>query len=323
MTPILCIAPHAIVPTDDAVLALLRPELRDDPRVQAEAREWEEAGVIEARDAFIEASGALTAPVPTLPRWICDLNRPWEGTGDTLLGKPAVPLPIRPWLRDGALDELHAIYRADLLAVRRLADTTLVEPHSYGALGSTFDQAGRGRPVARPATALIVGAPWRTAHPTGLARLIPPTLDATPWGLQVAVGDALDAAGLTPGLNPYGTLLPWGLSTRALASAWFRFLAAEGELSQATAQHLEDLAWSDSPAAEAPTLPGTAALIDRLEHWGHDSATLADRFRASTPAVILVAELREDLARAGRAADFGQALASGVLRHGRECSRGA
>lgn len=336
---ILCIAPHAIVPTDGRVLDLVREDLRDDPRVMEEAREWEEAGVIEARDAMNGALGGASTGIPRLPRlprWICDLNRPWSGRAgeeQSLLGKPAVPLGVRGWLREGALDDIHALYAADLEEARHLAAQArgIVEPHSFGALGSTFDAAGRGRPVARPATAIIVGAPWRTAHPTGLARFIAPTLDATPWPLQVAVGDALDAAGLTPGLNPYGSLLPWGLSMRALAAEWFRYLAESGALPADTARRLEDLAWGDvfDPMLDAdePGLEGAAGLRDRLERWGTEGAELVQGFRATRPGwFILAVELREDIARAGGGADFGRALARGVAafvegKTGRAASR--
>jgi hypothetical protein len=322
--PVFFVAPHATAALENAV-----PFVDADPVVQAElaarVAEWHDEGSGEAMEA---AAARLGAPGrrPVLPRGIMDLNRGWKGrveAKETLFGKGALDAWAATHLREGARDALEGWYRA---ALTELQDASrgaegFVEVHSYGDLGSTYDKQAGGRPVRRPEAAIITAMPWASAYPVGLARLLPGDLRGTPWALEREVTESLARSGFRVGPSPYPNQGPWALSTRFVAARWFRWLAREGAIPAATAEHLCALAWTDEqdPAMEAVAtgeaperdgLLGVRELARAMGAWSHDAGRLGDRFRATDGSFSLVVELRVD--RVADAPAFGEAVAEGI-----------
>lgn len=322
--PILLVAPHAT-----AALAAAVPFVDPDAAIQAELAErvadWHDAG---SGEAMAAAAHSLGAPglSPILPRGLMDLNRGWKGrveAKETLFGKGALDAWAGAHLREGGRDALEGWYRAALAQIRLAAQDVqgLVEVHSFGDLGSTYDMQAGGRPVRRPEAALIAGAPWASAYPVGLARLLPGDLRGTPWPLERAVTDALLVQSFRVGPGPYPSQGPWALSARFLAARWFRWLAQTGRLPEATAKTLEDLAWTDEqdPQLEAVAtgqrdepaeLRGVQELAQAMGAWSHAAGRLGDLFLSDAKPFTLVVELRND--RTADAQAFGAAVAHGL-----------
>ncbi|MEZ4237268.1 MAG: hypothetical protein R3F59_14185 [Myxococcota bacterium] len=235
---------------------------------------------------------------------------------------PSTPGPASA-SRRAARPSLEAYYRGAFAAIREASAEArgLVELHSYGDLGSTYDKQAGGRPVRRPAAAIVHGGPWATPFPVGLARLVPGDLRGLPWAVEVRVEAALGEAGFPPGPSPYPTLLPWTVSSRFLAARWFAWLGRTGRLPGPTAQRLAALAWTDEqhPVLDAALageleaereLPGLRALGDEIGAWSHQGAELGDRFLAESGCVSFGVEMRYDLRQ--RAGAFGEAVARAV-----------
>lgn len=319
--PVVLIAPHATAPLDAA-----RPfvDPADHEALAAHVAEWHDAGSGRALAAAAEALGATALKSP-LPRGLVDLNRGWRGrveAKETLFGKGALDAWSAAHLRPGAREALEGWYRAAIGEIAHAAEGArgFVELHSYGDLGSTYDRLAGGRPVRRAEAAVVAATPWATAHPVGLARLIPGDLRGTPWGLEREVGDALAVAGLRIGPHPYPAQGPWALSTRFLAARWFAWLGRTDRLPTPTATRLAQLAWHDEQDAEVDTvaaggpepahLAGVARLAATIGEWSHDGPGLGDAFLREDGSFTLVVELRND--RVERAAAFGEAVAHGI-----------
>jgi hypothetical protein len=323
-TLVTLVAPHAHAPAERAVELVI-----DDPGVQHELldriADWHDEGSREALDAANAATG-WTALRPTLPRGLVDVNRGWRGRQEekeTLFGKGAVDQWIRASLRPGSLERLESWHRRALDQIRTTSAESrgIVELHSYGDLGSTYDRHAGGRPVRRSEAAVVHGAPWANAYPVGIARLIPASLRGTPWALERLVGDALAGVGINVGPSPYPTTTPWAVSPRFLADRWFRWLGRTGRIPAATADHLATLAWTEEQdeevdaaaegtAPEPAHLKGARALARRLGAWSHEGGALGDAFSAEDPSFTLVVELRVDLVE--RAPEVGAAVARAV-----------
>ena len=321
---VLLVAPHAT-----AALAAAVPFMDTDATVQAtlasHVADWHDAGSGEAMAVAARHLGAAGL-APILPRGLMDLNRGWKGrveAKETLFGKGALDAWVGAHLRDGARDALEGWYRAALAQIREVSQEGpgFVEIHSYGDLGSTYDMQAGGRPVRRPEAALIVGAPWASAYPVGLARLLPGDLRGTPWPLERAVTDALQRQNFRVGPGPYPTQGPWALSARFLAARWFRWLAQTDRLPVATAVALEVLAWTDEqdPHLEAVAtgqqdepeqLRGVKHLAQAMGAWSHDAGKLGDEFLSDAKCFTLVVELRND--RTTDAEAFGTGVAQGL-----------
>lgn len=320
----LFVAPHATAPVDAA-----HPYILDDPEVRrglaAHVEEWHDAGSGRA----LEACGrALSAPTlrNRLPRGLIDLNRGWRGradTSDALFGKGALDAWCADHLAPGALERLERGYHQamDQLAAASSTVRGMIEVHSFGDLGSTYQRLAGGRPMRRPEVAVVTTTPWATAFPVGLARLIPADLRGTPWALERRVGDAVDAVGLSVGPSPYPTTGPWSLSARFLAARWLAWLGRTGQLPAHTVDRLAGLAWHDEQDAELDAvaageleepshLEGVRELACRLSTWSSEGSELGDRFLREDDTFTLVVELRND--RVERASDFGAAVAEAV-----------
>ena len=305
-------APHG-----HADFAMAAPFVDPDPAAQAELEarvaEWHDEGSREALHAAATATGRVGLR-PVLPRGLMDLNRGWKGrveAKETLFGKGALDAWAKGHLVAGAESALETWYRAALLEVRRASEGArgLVELHSYGDLGSTYDKQAGGRPVRRSEAAIIPATPWASAYPVGLARFLPGDLRGSDWALDRRVGDALGDAGLRVGPHPYPAQGPWTLSIRFLAARWFRWLGDTGRVGKDTADALIDRAWTDEQSEDAP---GSADLAREMGAWSHAPGDLGARFREETGVFTLVAELRVDLVH--KAEDFGRAVASAVTR---------
>jgi hypothetical protein len=301
---VVVVAPHAYTALGGAS-ALFRAET---PAAELDDRvaDWHDLGSLEAMEACARHLGCA-ALRPSLPRAVLDLNRGWAPRPgpETLFSKGAVDAWTRTWLAEGALERLQQVHHEFMMDLRAACTGArgLVETHSYGDLGSTYDRQHGGRPVRRGATAIVVGAPWAAAFPVGISRFIPANLVGTPWSLHRAVGDALAGIDLAPGPNPYPAQVPWALSARFLADRWFTWLGSTGQITAGEAERLADFAWFD----ELDEAPGVAAsLAARLGEWTHDGADLGQRFLAETGCFTLVVELRIDLV--ARARDMGRAL---------------
>jgi hypothetical protein len=325
--PIVFVAPHAYVHVD-----LARPFVAADAAVQAELEahvaEWHDTGSREALAAACATSGAPGFG-PPLPRGLVDLNRGWtarpEKDGvETLFGKPAAGAWTKARLLPEMAPALERAYRGALDDIRRAATGArgLIELHSYGDLGSTYDKLRGGRPVRRAEAAVVTATPWATSFPEGLARLLPGDLRGTPWDLERAVGDALSGLGITLGPSPYPTVGPWSVSLRFLADRWFGFLAARGLIPLSTAIRLQDLAWTDEQApildaiatgqsGEGDDWQGLTALAARMGEWSHAAGNLGAEFLRETGTFTAVVEVRDDLAP--RADAFGAAVAAGIM----------
>ncbi|MEQ1570141.1 MAG: N-formylglutamate amidohydrolase [Myxococcota bacterium] len=310
----LFVAPHAFAPLEAAI-----GWIEDDPAIRAAFAErvddWHDLGTLEALDA---ATARARAPGlrTSVPRALVDLNRGWRGREEkveTLFGKGAVDAWVRQHLRVGAQEEVEEWYRAALAEVRAAAAgaRVLVELHSYGDLGSTYDRNSGGRPMLRPEASVVYGAPWATAYPVGLSRLVPASLRGTRWQMEARLGAALAVHGIELGPSPYPILLPWNLSARFLAERWFRWLGASGRLPERTAARLADLAWTDEQAEVVDELPGAAGLATELTAWSHHGAELVAAFHEQDGSGTLGVELRIDLR--DRAPAFGEAVAEAVV----------
>jgi hypothetical protein len=323
--PCLWVAPHApaTVPEADRWV-------RDDPGVQSAFAEriagWHDGGTDEALLGATRTSG-WRGLYPTLPRGLVDLNRPWKGreeAQETLFGKGALDQWTQGALRPGVALEIEAWHRAALARIEEASSGCrgLVEIHSYGDLGSTYDRMAGGRPVRRSEVSLIPSTPWNTGRPVGLSRLVPADLRGTPRTLERAIDAQVTALGLTLGPSPYPPMSPWAVSVRFLAARWFTWLGRVGHLPAATAARLAHLAWVDEQnplveevatgtTPEPQELRGVAALAGRLGAWSHEGAALGDTFLAQDRTFTLVVELRIDLV--DRSEAFGEAIARGVM----------
>jgi hypothetical protein len=305
---VLFVAPHAVAPLEAAAdLVLAGADVQRELALRI--ADWHDLGTLEALDAATARSG-YTGLRPSLPRGLVDLNRSWRGRAEereSLLGKSAVDQWVRQHLRPGAESTIAAWYRAAMAEVRAAAREAsgLVELHSYGDLGSTYDRQAGGRPVCRAEVAVVHGAPWVTAYPVGLSRLLPANLRGTPWRIEARVGAALVRRGLTPAPGPYPAQLPWTLSARFLAERWFRWLGRTARLPVETAERLADLAWTDELAEVEQD--DTRALARALDAWTHEGSRLAETFSAEEGSFTLGIELRND--RLADAAAFGEAVA--------------
>ncbi|MBI5609831.1 MAG: hypothetical protein HY902_13245 [Deltaproteobacteria bacterium] len=323
--PVLLVAPHATAPLGPAT-GFVQADSEVQTQFAAHVAEWHDAGSAEVLEACGVALGATTARAG-LPRGLLDLNRGWRGRveeQETLFGKGAVDGWVGERLRPGALGELEGMYRRAMAQLRQAARGTrgIVDLHSYGELGSTYDQRNGGRPVRRAAVAIVDSVPWRTARPVGLARLIPGDLRGLPWPLHRLLGEELATAGLALGPHPYPSQAPWTLSGRYLAERWFQWLAATGRLPDATAERLGELAWSDEQHADLDAAAGGAAVQDLegvaelakiTQAWDAQASQLAEQFLAETGAFATTVELRLDLV--GQAEAVGAAVARAVAQH--------
>jgi hypothetical protein len=318
---LLFVAPHAPAPLEAAL-----PFVVESAHAELAERvaDWHDLGSDVALEAATARSGCAGGR-PTLPRAVMDLNRGWRGRTEereTLFGKGALDAWVTANLREGALAQLEAWYRQAQAQIREGAQKArgLVELHSYGDLGSTYDRLAGGRPVRRAEAAAVHGAPWVTAFPVGLARLIPANLTGTPWALEARVGAALADHHIRLGQSPYPALLPWTVSARFLAERWFRWLGRTSRLPLAVAEQLGEIVWLDEQHAgveaaatgEAPPgeWPGVADLARLIGAWTHEGSQLADQFLAEDGSFTLGMELRIDLR--DRAASFGEAIAEAV-----------
>lgn len=320
--PVLLVAPHTVAP-----LLPASSLVRDDPQTQAEfaahVAEWHDVGSAEMLTAAAAVLDA-TALCNALPRGMLDLNRGWRGrveAKETLFGKGAVDATVAPWLIPQARETLQQCHRQAHDAVRRAAQGQrgLVELHSYGELGSTYDRLNGGRPVRRPKTAIVDATPWASAFPVGLAKLVPGDLRGAPWPLCNAVARALSAADLSPGPHPYPTQGPWTLSMRFVADRWFQWLGDIGQLPKATAARLSDLAWTDEQHPDldaalagefAEDLAGLPELAQVTLAWSGEASDLGARFLRETGTFGTTVEIRLDLAPRADAA--GRAVAAGL-----------
>ncbi|MBA2321779.1 MAG: hypothetical protein H0V89_11570 [Deltaproteobacteria bacterium] len=317
---VVLVAPHARAPYE-AALPYFSSNVSVRDELAARVLDWHDEGSAEALEAAADVLGSI-ALKPTIPRAVVDLNRGWAGrveTVETLFGKGAVDTWVRANLVEGGLERLEGYWRGAMAELRAACAnaTGLVELHSYGDLGSSYDRVGGGRPVRRPTTAIVHGAPWATARPVGIARLIPANLRGTPWRIESAVGNALADVGLEPGPSPYPTLLPWNLSARFLADRWFGWLASSGRLPASTASALVDLCWGheQDPTVDVACeggggFEGAQALAAQLGEWSHEGPALADRFSDETGVFTLGVELRID--RVADAPAMGRAVANAL-----------
>ncbi len=306
-----------VAPHGEVAHATAAPFVRGDAaaaEVEAYLADWHDLG---SREALLEAVARTGAPgaLPRLPRGLVDLNRgrALPEAQETLFGKGPITATMRAWLAPGAEDALLAAHRGALarLSVETSGARALVELHSYGDLGSSYDRATGGRPVRRAEAAVVTATPWATARPLGLARFIPADLPLAPWRAQRALGQALDAAGFRVGPHPYPQQGPWALSARFVAAHWFTWLGEIGRLTATTAAALADMAWRDEHDPRQATLgPDSEALAALMGAWTHEAGALGEAFTDSGRAVGLTAELRVDLASRGAA--FGAAVAAGV-----------
>jgi hypothetical protein len=178
-------------------------------------------------------------------------------------------------------------------------------------------QAG-GRPLRRSEAAVVHGAPWGTAFPVGVSRLIPANLRGTSFDIEARVGRALESHRIRLGPSPYPPLLPWTVSARFLADRWFRWLGRTGRLPEEVAARLSDLAWTDeqhpevdlAATAARPEWDGVHELARVIGAWSHEGADLADAFLHEEGVFTVGIELRIDLR--DRAADFGEAVADAL-----------
>ena len=324
-TPVVLVAPHTVAAIGPAVRFVAA-----DPTVQAQfaahVLEWEDVGSLEAFGAAVTGLAA-TGVRNALPRGLIDLNRGWRGrveAQETLFGKGAVDRWVGENLAPGARDDVQACYRQAIAAIRTAAQGKrgMVEVHSYGELGSTYDQLNGGRPVRRSEVAVVDATPWASARPVGLAQLIPGDLRAVPWPLYRAFGDALGARGLHLGPHPYPAQAPWTLSNRFLADRWFGWLGQQGLLPAVTAARLQELAWTDEqhPDLDAALRGEPVAALDGAQElsritlqWSADASVLGRRFVRETGVFATTVELRLDLA--GRATDAGEGIGAAIAAY--------
>lgn len=304
--PVVFVAPHAAASVA-GVRHLFRPE--EHEALDARVADWIDEGSLEALDAAHAVSGAPAAR-PSLPRAIFDLNRGEvrPGVKETLFDKGALDDWTSTRLSPEGADALRVIHRAQIATLRELCEgrTGLVELHSYGELGSTYDQLNGGRPVRRAEACIVESMPWATATPLGLARLVPGDLIGCPWRMRRRIGDALAEYGIELGPSPYPRQGPWTLSARLLASRWFGFVAARGLLPAETAAWLDDRVWGvdamnpriDAAAAGQPdpALPGLDTFARRIGAWSREPSELGAEFLAETGTLAFGVELRLDLA---------------------------
>lgn len=316
--PVVLVAPHGVAPLE-AAQSFLDPDPAVQAQLAAHVAEWHDAGSLEVLQAAAVAAQA-TAVHNTLPRGVLDLNRGWRGreeAQESLFGKGAVDRWVGEHLISGAAQQLEARYRAAMQVIRSASTGKrgMVEVHSYGDLGSTYDKLAGGRPVRRAEASLVDAAPWRTARPVGLARLIPGDLRALPWALHRGIGDALAEAGVQLGPHPYPSQAPWTVSARFLAERWFLWVAEQGLVPVAAAQRLADLAWLDEQDSsidracdgdEDGPLRGVHDLAPRIHEWSHRPGELAARFVRDTGIFATTLELRLDLI--GQAPAVGKAV---------------
>lgn len=324
-TPILLVAPHATAPLAEAA-----PFVHAAAEVQtafaAHVAEWHDAGSGEALAAAARALGA-TALQNALPRGLLDLNRGWRGrveAQETLFGKGAVDRWVGDNLAQGALAQVEQRYRAAIAQIRAATEGMrgMVELHSYGELGSTYDRLAGGRPVRRAQTAVVDATPWASPRPVGLARLIPGDLRGTSWALHRQLGDALAEAGLPLGPHPYPAQAPWTLSNRFVAARWFQWLGDTGVVPPQTAATLVELAWTDEQNAaldvaltgqDDPQLVGVQPFAERITAWDHQPSALGAQFLVQTGVFATTIELRLDLV--DRADAMGAAVARALQRY--------
>eukprot|EP00913_Durusdinium_trenchii_P003972 g3679.t1 len=226
-------------------------------------------------------------------------------------------------LKVGASELLETWYRNALHEIRMASELGhgMVEIHSYGDLGSTYDRLRGGRPLRRSEAAVVLSTPWATQLPVGLARLLPGDLRGTPKArenaaLERLVDEELERAGFHLGPSPYPAQGPWALSTRFLAARWFRWLAQKGHLPSATAEHLVTLAWCNEHDAETEQvatgqldarndhsrLQGVRELALRMGDWSHAASQLGDEFCKEAGCFTLVIEMSPPVLPFGRAA---------------------
>ncbi len=309
------VAPHAEAPFE-RVLPFLRPDAPLDA-VRAYVEDWHDLGSGEALDAALATCGARGFG-PVVPRGLLDLNRgrARPEAQETLFGKGPISSAMREWLAEGSdarLESARLAAMAELSAATRSA-RALVELHSYGDLGSSYDRDAGGRPVRRPEACVVTATPWATPRPVGLARLIPGDLACAPWRAQRVVLDALDAAGFAVGPHPYPQQGPWALSARFVAARWFRWLGSTGRLPVATAAILAELAWLDEQAiaiGALEALPGVGEVARLTGEWSHAAGDLAAEFTASQSGMGLTVELRVD--KQARAPALGEAVARALV----------
>ncbi|MEQ1505723.1 MAG: hypothetical protein ABMB14_26045 [Myxococcota bacterium] len=320
---LLFVAPHAPAP-----LTAAEAFVTDEPAIRAEladrVADWHDLGTDAALAAAVERAGCQGLR-PTVPRAVVDLNRGWRGRAEqaeTLFGKGAIDGWVRGNLVDGAEAALERYWRGAIAGIREASRSAraVIELHSYGDLGSTYDRLAGGRPMVRSEAAVVHGAPWATAFPIGLSRLIPANLRGASFGTEVRVGEALAAHRIRLGPSPYPAQLPWTVSARFLADRWFRWLGRTGRLPAEVADRLADLTWTDELAPEVDAVvaagsddgdwPGVAALAARIGAWSHDGAALVEAFAVEDGSYTVGVELRIDLK--DRGAEFGAAVADAV-----------
>ncbi|CAK9045592.1 unnamed protein product [Durusdinium trenchii] len=328
--PVLLVAPHATAELD-TVASFVAGWPENRPEVAEEMNEWHDEG---SGEAFEVCCTQLQAPGfrPILPRGLMDLNRGWLGRteeAETLFGKGALSAWSKEHLKVGASELLETWYRNALHEIRMASELGhgMVEIHSYGDLGSTYDRLRGGRPLRRSEAAVVLSTPWATQLPVGLARLLPGDLRGTPKALERLVDEELERAGFHLGPSPYPAQGPWALSTRFLAARWFRWLAQKGHLPSATAEHLVTLAWCNEHDAETEQvatgqldarndhsrLQGVRELALRMGDWSHAASQLGDEFCKEAGCFTLVIEMRCDLVKSAEA--FGTAIAEALRRY--------
>eukprot|EP00930_Biecheleria_cincta_P083085 TRINITY_DN72714_c0_g1_i1.p1 TRINITY_DN72714_c0_g1~~TRINITY_DN72714_c0_g1_i1.p1 ORF type:complete len:260 (+),score=47.41 TRINITY_DN72714_c0_g1_i1:56-835(+) len=203
--PVLLVAPHATAAFEAAA-----PFVDSSPEVQAklaeEVAQWHDEGSGEALEAAVHQLSAPGLRV-VIPRGLMDLNRGWQARDEateSLFGKGALNTWVKGNLRDGASEVLEKWYRAAMLQIKEAADKCIgfVEIHSYGDLGSTYDQEAGGRPVRRSEASVVLSSPWATQYPVGLARLLPGDLRGTPKALERQLDAAMERNGFCWGPAP-------------------------------------------------------------------------------------------------------------------------
>ncbi len=309
------VTPHAGAAPDSG-FRFYSPEFHAE--LPARFDDWYERGAEIAAGACARVLG-VEVFAAELPRDVLDLGRPYlerPPEVETLFGKSAVDKWSRSRLVDGGAAELRARYYARLAALREASrdSTVMVEVHEYGKKGSSYDQASSSRrPTRRPECAIIPGSPWNTSDLSqllGLERLLPGSLSGSRAALDLAVLDAVYPA-FVPGPSPYPSRSPWAVSSRFVASRFFRWAGEKGLLPLDTASRLEDAAWGDPLNPAWLDLPGASEFAARVNDWAGDEGNdWADDFAREGGAASLVVELRLD--QRERAAGFGECLAVGL-----------